>query len=223
MNRSRRIVGSISVLSRSLASRVRRKNHYDSLEVDSKATQGEIKSAYFKLTMQYHPDKNSSEEAKVKFRDIIDAYDVLGNYQKRRQYDRGLQIKTDTEPRQPGDPKVQDITKEAARVRSAIYRQSSEAPGSSRMYDFDRWTKAHYGSSFKKTWAAKENARRFNEERESVLAAQAYEAIERFILFMVIVVLGGTMGIVTVNHTFDSPVAEQNSVVKEGEKQTERT
>lgn len=78
MNNPPRILRGTSVLSRGLASRPKKKNHYDSLEVDSKATQGEIKSAYFKLTMQYHPDKNTSESAKDRFRDISEAYEVLG-------------------------------------------------------------------------------------------------------------------------------------------------
>lgn len=66
------------------------KNHYDALGVTPKATHAQVKSAYYKLSMQYHPDKNEgSEEAAKQFRDITAAYEVLGNAKLRRLYDKG--------------------------------------------------------------------------------------------------------------------------------------
>lgn len=67
-----------------------RKNHYDSLGITPKATQNEVKTAYYKLSMIYHPDKNKdSVNALNKFRDITEAYEVLGNYKLRKLYDKG--------------------------------------------------------------------------------------------------------------------------------------
>ncbi|XP_015111152.1 dnaJ homolog subfamily C member 30, mitochondrial isoform X2 [Diachasma alloeum] len=217
MNCRTRILSSSSVLTRGLASRVKRKNHYDSLEVDSKATQGEIKSAYFKLTMQYHPDKNSSEAAKVKFRDIAEAYEVLGNYQKRKQYDRGMQIKVDQgqETRRSEGYKPQDIEKEASRVRSAIHRHSSEVPGGGKMYDFDRWTKEHYGTTFKKTWVTKEEVKRSQKQKDAITSEQNLHATEKLLLTLILCLLGVIMGLITSSNTFDIPVAG------DGEKRTE--
>merc|ERR1711942_20457 len=61
---------------------------YDILEVEKTATQGQIKQAYRKLAMKYHPDKNpGNEEAASKFKDISTAYAVLSDPNKRRQYD----------------------------------------------------------------------------------------------------------------------------------------
>lgn len=66
------------------------KSHYDALGISPKATQTDIKSAYYKLSMVYHPDKNKgSTDAAEQFRDISAAYEVLGNYKLRRLYDKG--------------------------------------------------------------------------------------------------------------------------------------
>lgn len=66
------------------------KNHYQALGVSSNATQSDIKTAYYKLSMQYHPDRNKdSDEAAKKFHDIAEAYEVLGNFKLRKLYDKG--------------------------------------------------------------------------------------------------------------------------------------
>jgi DnaJ-class molecular chaperone len=61
---------------------------YKVLGVSKTATAAEIKSAYRKLAVQYHPDKNKSKESEEKFKEINQAYEVLGNEQKRKQYDQ---------------------------------------------------------------------------------------------------------------------------------------
>ncbi|XP_018318551.1 diphthamide biosynthesis protein 4 [Agrilus planipennis] len=70
------------------------KNHYDSLGITPKASQKDVKDAYYKLSKLYHPDKNEgSEEASKKFRQVSEAYEVLGNIKLRKLYDRGLFLK----------------------------------------------------------------------------------------------------------------------------------
>jgi curved DNA-binding protein len=66
------------------------KDYYGVLGVPRNASDGEIKKAYRKLAMQYHPDRNSGKEewANEKFKEINEAYAVLGNPQKRKQYDQ---------------------------------------------------------------------------------------------------------------------------------------
>lgn len=64
------------------------KDYYKTLGVNRKASQEEIKKAYRKLAMKYHPDKNiDNKQAEQKFKEIGEAYEVLGDPQKRRKYD----------------------------------------------------------------------------------------------------------------------------------------
>ncbi len=65
------------------------KNYYDILEVSKTSTQDEIKKSYRRLSKLYHPDKAGAEdkEAEEKFKEIGEAYEVLSNEEKRRNYD----------------------------------------------------------------------------------------------------------------------------------------
>lgn len=63
------------------------KDYYDILGVKRDSTDAEIKSAYRKLARKYHPDVNKTKEAESKFKDINEAYEVLGDKQKRQRYD----------------------------------------------------------------------------------------------------------------------------------------
>jgi curved DNA-binding protein len=66
------------------------KDYYGILGVPRNASDAEIKKAYRKLAMQYHPDRNPGKEkwANEKFKEINEAYGVLGDPQKRKQYDQ---------------------------------------------------------------------------------------------------------------------------------------
>jgi molecular chaperone DnaJ len=67
-----------------------RPDYYKTLGVDRKATPEEIKKAYRKLARTYHPDRNPDDkQAEARFKEISQAYDVLGDPEKRKQYDSG--------------------------------------------------------------------------------------------------------------------------------------
>ncbi|XP_043699776.1 dnaJ protein P58IPK homolog B-like [Telopea speciosissima] len=70
------------------------KDWYKILGISRSASISEIKRAYKKLALQWHPDKNvdNREEAEAKFREIAVAYEVLGDDEKRVTYDRGEDI-----------------------------------------------------------------------------------------------------------------------------------
>ena len=65
-------------------------DYYSILGVPRNSSDDEVKKAYRKLAMKYHPDRNPGKEdwANEKFKEINEAYAVLGNPEKRSQYDR---------------------------------------------------------------------------------------------------------------------------------------
>ncbi len=66
-----------------------KRDYYETLGVSRNATQEEIKKAYRKMAMQYHPDKNpGNKEAEEKFKDAAEAYEVLRDAEKRQRYDQ---------------------------------------------------------------------------------------------------------------------------------------
>ena len=65
------------------------KNYYKTLGVERNATPEQIKKAYRKLAMKWHPDRNpdNKQEAENKFKEIGEAYSILSDAQKRKIYD----------------------------------------------------------------------------------------------------------------------------------------
>nr|CAD7571459.1 unnamed protein product [Timema californicum] len=64
------------------------RNFYEILGVKKTATDRDIKKAFRKLAVKYHPDKNKSKEAEEKFKEIAEAYEILSDSNKRKQYDQ---------------------------------------------------------------------------------------------------------------------------------------
>ncbi len=65
-----------------------KKDYYEILGISKNASEGEIKKAYRRLALQWHPDRNKSPEAEEKFKEINEAYEILSDPQKRRAYDQ---------------------------------------------------------------------------------------------------------------------------------------
>ncbi len=65
-----------------------KRDYYEIIGVDKKASPDDIKKAYRKLALQYHPDRNKSPDAEEKFKEISEAYAVLSDQNKRQQYDQ---------------------------------------------------------------------------------------------------------------------------------------
>lgn len=64
------------------------KDYYKALGIQSGANEDEIKKAYRKMALKYHPDKNKDPHAEDKFKEIAEAYDVLSDPKKRAVYDQ---------------------------------------------------------------------------------------------------------------------------------------
>jgi len=73
---------------------VRFKDYYQVLGISEDASSQDIKKAFRQLAMRYHPDRNPTnpKEAEDKFKEINEAHDVLGDEQKRLQYDRTVNL-----------------------------------------------------------------------------------------------------------------------------------
>ncbi|XP_038164778.1 dnaJ homolog subfamily B member 9a [Cyprinodon tularosa] len=67
---------------------VAKKDYYDILGVSRGATERQIKKAFHRLAMKFHPDKNKNPDAEVRFREIAEAYEVLSDEGRRRKYDQ---------------------------------------------------------------------------------------------------------------------------------------
>lgn len=66
-----------------------KRDYYEVLGIDRNASEDEVKRAYRKLAMKYHPDKNSGDKgSEDKFKETTEAYEVLSNSEKRTQYDQ---------------------------------------------------------------------------------------------------------------------------------------
>jgi len=64
------------------------KDFYQSLGISKTASADEIKKAYRKLALQYHPDRNKTKEAEARFKEVTKAYEVLSDPQKKQAYDQ---------------------------------------------------------------------------------------------------------------------------------------
>jgi len=65
-----------------------KKDYYKTLGLEKGASDKQIKKAFRKLALKYHPDKNPDKDTSKKFREIAEAYDVLRDADKRREYDQ---------------------------------------------------------------------------------------------------------------------------------------
>ena len=69
-------------------------NYYDVLQISKSATTEDIKKSYRKLALEWHPDKNPEQQeiATTKFKQISEAYEILSDCEKRRQFDNDIKL-----------------------------------------------------------------------------------------------------------------------------------
>jgi len=134
---------------------------YDIMGLTPKATPGEIKATYFKLSKIYHPDVCKDPAGVEKFVLISKAYEVLGNEEKRREYDRGIVNPLDEKSGRAATRAQQEFTHEDVLRYQEIFNQHHDMPKSKRsqfvqrgkkhgVYDFDEYYKQHYQDELKK-------------------------------------------------------------------------
>ncbi|XP_029468911.1 dnaJ homolog subfamily C member 30, mitochondrial [Rhinatrema bivittatum] len=120
--------------------------YYDILAVASTATQAQIKTAYYKQSFVYHPDRNAgNEDAVSRFSEISEAYLVLGNVALRKKYDRGILSQEDLRSADKPSGKVESPTTRR-RTQTTSARYSPTKP----VFDFDEFYRAHYGEQLER-------------------------------------------------------------------------
>jgi len=95
------------------------KDYYKVLGVERNAEQGAIKKTYRKLAREFHPDTNKDSKAEEKFKEINEAYEVLGDAEKRKVYDQ----------------------------LGSNYSSYTQGGGDPRQYDWSQWAREHGGSA----------------------------------------------------------------------------
>lgn len=174
--------------------------YYDALEITPTATQAQVKKQYYRLSKQYHPDTNKNENAAKKFRDISEAYEVLGNITKRRMYDKGvLNIGVAASPTE-----AEEYSKKFYESRSKR-RQAPSTTGRTPIYDFDEWSKTHYENTFKKQEKGKECIDKLKKKLEKDKEESKSESIMIVMIFFVFLVFYQT----TVKGIFDFDTDEK--------------
>ena len=124
-----------------------RMGYYDILRVSPSATQAQIKTAYYKQSFIYHPDKNPEDkEATVRFSKISEAYAVLGNISLRKKYDRGILSQSDLSGRPSSKETPSRSTGSPHQYRARRFSQA----GGKTMFDFDAFYQAHYGEQLQR-------------------------------------------------------------------------
>ncbi|XP_058645661.1 uncharacterized protein LOC131548412 [Onychostoma macrolepis] len=121
--------------------------YYDILEVSPTATHTQIKTAYYKQSFIYHPDKNAgSEDAAFKFSQISEAYNVLGSKALRRKYDRGILSQADL----LGTSRPTGRESPASGQQSRTRHSPSVGVTQQDIFDFDAFIRSHYGEQLKR-------------------------------------------------------------------------
>ncbi|XDV54381.1 hypothetical protein PO909_022681 [Leuciscus waleckii] len=121
--------------------------YYDILGVSPTATHAQIKTAYYKQSFIYHPDKNAgSEEATFMFSQISEAYHVLGNKALRRKYNRGILSQADL----LGSSKPTGRESSASGQQTRARHSPSVGAAQQNIFDFDTFIRSHYGEQLQR-------------------------------------------------------------------------
>ncbi|CAK9796175.1 DnaJ homolog subfamily B member 14 [Anthophora plagiata] len=155
------------------------KTHYETLGISPTATYNEIKTAYYELTLKYHPDKNKSESAKQIFQEISNAYDVLNKYETRKLYDRTILVKNENTTSNKVDT---HRPKETFHNRDPTFRMRQ-------IYNFDEWVQRHYTESIEDRLMRKKQELEWKHVKQNSME-NYYKNIYLSYLFIVMAVLG---------------------------------
>ena len=137
--------------------------------------------------MLYHPDKNKdSEDAAEKFREITAAYEVLGNFRLRKLYDKGI-LHSAGEKYQKHSPshEEEEMDPTTRFYKARMKKEHATATGRTPIYDFDEWTKSHYGGEMRRQQQIRQNFKSAHEKTTSNRAGSQLDFM-LFSLFLMV-------------------------------------
>ena len=127
-----------------------KKDYYQILGVNKSSTEKEIKTAYYKLAQKYHPDKNNGKTVE-RFKSITNAYDVIGDSSKRREYDNYRDLGTNFHGQSNSSPWADDYATRRKTNYNYSYRKDSQ--GQEEYYkDGNHTTRENFEKNFREFW-----------------------------------------------------------------------
>ena len=97
------------------------KNYYDLLEISEKSTKEEIQKAFRKLAKKYHPDvNNGNSKIQEKFKEIKEAYEVLNDEKKRKQYDESIKVNKNHETCKTNNINTEKVSFDFSQVKNSF-------------------------------------------------------------------------------------------------------
>jgi len=190
-------------------------NHYDTLGVSRNATPEEIRKAYKKLCLEFHPDKNGGNDFYTeKFKDINNAYEILGDAVKRGEYDLLL---PNTIPVKKKDAKSQEKKKgKRWEENGSRYSGEEEETAYTKVkFDdyFDRKRTEYYEDK-----RAEENVRNWERQRRSFEInnrVRFWNKVRSILIFVVIVLFGLIFLVISKTPKKPEKKVTEHSIVKE--------
>ncbi|KAM5181946.1 dnaJ homolog subfamily C member 30, mitochondrial [Mantella aurantiaca] len=143
-----------------------RTGYYDILEIPGNATQAQIKTAYYKQSFRFHPDRNAGDTAATRlFNQVTEAYHVLGSTSLRKKYDRGMLSLEDVRTARKPSGKSDGPSRKEAAGQNQAFRTSSTSSIAKPMFDFDAFYQAHYGEQLAREKLWKERREEIEKEK----------------------------------------------------------
>ncbi|KAG8450670.1 hypothetical protein GDO86_003085 [Hymenochirus boettgeri] len=166
--------------------------YYDILGVSKNATQSQIKSAYYKQSFRFHPDRNAGSDEAGRFGEVSEAYTVLGSVSLRKKYDRGILNWDDV--RKAGKPngKATSPSRNGATAQRGASATANPRTPSKPMFNFDEFYQAHYGEQLQreKMWRERrEFIQKFKKQKLSRFSLFKLSDVSAFLLLVSAVVL----------------------------------
>lgn len=166
--------------------------YYDILKVAPSATHSQIKTAYYKQSFIYHPDKNpGSNEASRRFCEISEAYTILGNISLRRKYDRGILSQSDVQSAgRPSSKEAASTTKSSSQQQHQQRTRRYSQAGGKPIFDFDAFYQAHYGEQMQREKNMRARKERMKENQKQNLSRWKEEKMIQITVTMLLAAAG---------------------------------